>query len=216
MGLVEHDQVVVGQHVPAAGEVGAVEVAVDDHHRGLLGPLAGPLGEALRAGGAADRAGAVRRRGAELGPHPGRRLEAEVGPVAARRSARPTDHRAQLGPDRARVADRVELEAVVAGDLARLLHAQVVAAALQHREVDVDPEMLGKQGQVLGGQLVLQRLGGGRHDALRPRQERGDEVGQRLACSGPGLDDQMASGRDRGRHRLGHVDLSGARLAAAR
>ena len=47
------------------------------------------------------------------------------------------------------------------------LQADVVAAALQHRPVDVEAEVLGEEGQVLGGELVLQRLGGGGDDTVR-------------------------------------------------
>ena len=58
VGLVDHDDVVLGQQRLAAGEVEAVEVGVDDHDVGSLGGPPGRLGEARLA-----RAGS--------GPRPG-------------------------------------------------------------------------------------------------------------------------------------------------
>jgi hypothetical protein len=82
--LVEDHEVVIGQHVSAAGEVGPVKVGVDDDDGRLLRPAPRLFGEAAITARAAHRARAVGRRGAQLGPDPGRRLEVQLGAVAAR------------------------------------------------------------------------------------------------------------------------------------
>ena len=73
------------------------------------------------------------------------------------------------------------------------LPADVVAPSLQDREVErrreAEPRL--HLGKVLLGQLVLQRLGRRGDDDLLAAQRRRDEVGQRLAGSGPGLDDEV-------------------------
>jgi len=60
------------------------------------------------------------------------------------------------------------------------------------------------------GDLILQRAGAGRDDDPLAGQERGDEVGERLAGAGAGLDDQGAFVVESARHRGRHLALLGA------
>ena len=70
--------------------------------------------------------------------------------------------------------------------------------------------MLLEKRNVLEEELLLQVLGaGGDHDALAG-EDRGNQVGERFAGAGAGLDDQVLAVRERGFHGLGHVQLAGA------
>ena len=75
-------------------------------------------------------------------------------------------------------------------------------------------EVLGEERQILRGQLVLQRLGGGRDDDGRARLDRRHEVGERLAGAGPGLDHEVAVGPDGVGDPFGHLDLPEPGLGA--
>ena len=83
--LVEDDDLVLGQHGPAAGEVCTVEMRVDhdDVRRG--GAVAGRLGEAAPALRAVEGAGTLPGPDAEHVPGAVRGLEGEVGPVPGAR-----------------------------------------------------------------------------------------------------------------------------------
>ena len=96
VGLVEDDDVVLGQHGPPAGQVGAVEVGVDHHHVGRHGPVPGGLGEAPVPRGAVEGPRALAGADADHAPGPAAGLEAQVGPVAARRALRPGQQGAHL------------------------------------------------------------------------------------------------------------------------
>ncbi len=111
---------------------------------------------------------------------------------------------------------RVEFELRLIGrrHLAEALQADVVAPALQHREVEVDAEVLGEEREVLHRQLVLECLGGGGHHDGGTRLDGRHEVRQGLAGPGPGLDHQVPTGRDGLGDPLGHLDLAEARLGA--
>ena len=91
-----------------------------------------------------------------------------------------------------------------------LLPAGVVVAALHVADLQRPREVLLEKRNVFEEELLLQILGaGGDHDALA-RQERRNQIGERLAGAGAGLDNQVpfiAKGR---LHRLGHVHLAGA------
>ena len=80
--LVDDREVVLGEDGAVAGEVEPVQVEVDDHDVGLGGPVAGGLGEAAVAAGAAGRTGAVARRRADRGPGGVAGLDVELGAVA--------------------------------------------------------------------------------------------------------------------------------------
>ena len=101
-----------------------------------------------------------------------------------------------------------------AADLGYPLAAHIVAATLEYGEGEAVVGGGGHQGEVLVGQLVLQRLGGGGHDDLFARERSRHEVGERLAGSGTRLDDEIAAAGHGGGDRDGHLDLSGAGLAA--
>ncbi len=96
MRLVEHHDVVVGEHGPVAGDVGGVEMGVHHDDVGRRGALARLLGEADRARRAPEGAGALpgghrhRRPGAGVG------LELELGAVTGGRGLGPGDEPAQL------------------------------------------------------------------------------------------------------------------------
>src|SRR5690606_24086193 len=89
VGLVDDDDVVLGEDRPAAGEVEAVEVEVDHHDVGLGRPGPGRLGEAPVAPRAPGRAGAVAGGGADRGPGRLAGLDLELGPVAGAGGRRP-------------------------------------------------------------------------------------------------------------------------------
>ena len=99
-----------------------------------------------------------------------------------------------LGAGPARPRRRGRAAALAAGgELGEALQAEVVGPALQDGPVERRVEVLGEEGQVLAGQLVLERLGGGGHDRLAPGEDGGHQVGQRLARAGARLDDEVAS-----------------------
>ena len=101
VGLVDDDGVVLGQHRHAVDRVDREQRVVGDDEVGVLGVLAGPLGEALQRVGAARRAEALAVVDADLPPGAVgvRRRGVAVADVAAGRPApRPT--RAARGPRR--------------------------------------------------------------------------------------------------------------------
>ena len=94
------------------------------------------------------------------------------------------------------------------------LAAGVVVAALHVADAHLAAEVLLQERDVLVNKLLLEILGGGgNHDALAGNERR-DQVSQRLAGAGAGLDDEMALVGERGLHRLGHLELAGAELVA--
>ena len=169
VGLVEHDDVVLGQDHAAAADVEAVEVGVDDDDVGGRGPPPGLLGEARLAERAAIGAGALVAADAHRSPRGVRRGPVELGAVAGVGACRPTrrsggSRRASPPPcPRARAGPRV-----AAVHLPQPLQADVVAAALQHRPVERHRQRRLQEGEVLAGELVLQRLRRRGHDDPRP------------------------------------------------
>ena len=96
--------------------------------------------------------------------------------------------------------------------LAEPLQADVVAAPLEHRPVEVVRQRRGEERQVLAGELVLQRLGGRGDDDTRAAGDRRQEVGERLARARARLHDEVPSGIDGLGDELGHPLLAGAVL----
>ena len=241
MGLVEDDHVVLGQHDAAAGQVRPVEVGVDDDDVGHRGPLAGGLGEAAPAGRAVVGTRALPRAHAHHVPGPVGGLEAQVGPVAGLRLLRPGHQLAHflhdalgrrtrrrlrrlalLGRGRRRLVGpagplvtQLGLNATRA-HLGHPLAADVVAPSLEHGEVERrrQPEAGVHLGEVLLGQLVLQRLGRRGDDDFLAAQRGGDEIGQGLSCPRAGLDDEVGPRDDRLGHGPAHLLLLGTVLAA--
>ena len=100
------------------------------------------------------------------------------------------------------------------------VQAQVVAAALEHRERRTPPEQrlerVDQPRQVAVDQLALQGDGGRGDDrAVVVRQHR-HQVGQRLAGAGAGLHQQVLAGLEGVGDRLGHLLLALARRPADR
>ncbi len=71
--------------------------------------------------------------------------------------------------------------------------AEVVPAALHHRDVQVAAERPGQERDVLADELLLQVLGAGGDDHAPPQLHRGQQVGEGLAGARPGLRQQHAA-----------------------
>ena len=234
--LVEHDDVVLGQHHPTAGQVGTVEVGVDDDDVGAGGPVPGGLGKAGPARGAVEGARAFSGADADHVPGPVRRLEAQIGAVTRGRGLRPGDQGADLVDDALGRRDvtlcrlaRVGLPLLcrfgwrvaqlgldpTRSHLGDPLAAEVVAAPLEDGDVQGGGQAQSRldQWEVLLGQLVLQRLGRGGHDHFLAAERGGDEIGQRLARPRTGLDDQVGVGHERFGDGPAHLLLLGAVFA---
>ena len=174
----------------------------------------GRFGEARRALRAVGPARALAGTDADRGPRRGRRLVVELGPVAGLRSR--VDHSASWrtcwSTDECGAGLRVSW--VVAGrGLVHPLAAQVVGPSLEHGEGEGAIDVLGEEGQVLAGQLILQRLGGGGHHHLGPADHGRHQVGQRLARARAGLDDEGPAVADGSAHGDGHLHLTRPILA---
>ena len=143
MGLVDHDELVLGQQRAVHREVHAVEVRVHDDDVGGLALRACRLGEALLAHGAAERAGALVPSDAHRRPCRGARLERELGAIAGLGVLGPCHEPADLVADRGRCGVDTEIELpVLAGlHLRDPLAAHVVRASLQHRPRELAAEV---------------------------------------------------------------------------
>ena len=101
-----------------------------------------------------------------------------------------------------------ELGLVRVGHLLEALQTHVIAAALEHGEVELDIEVLGQKRQVLVGQLILQCLRSrSYYNPLAARDGR-NEICQRLTGAGACLDDEMLTVGDGVGHQAGHLDLT--------
>ncbi len=219
VGLVQHGEVVLGKDRAAARQVESVQVGVhDDHVRGPGSPP-GLLGEAAFGARAAtgpralDRAHAHRRPGRRL------RLEVQLGPITAAGVVGPGHQASQLGLG-CPLRPRVEVELLTGfAQLANPLQADVVGATLEQRvgegviEHGAGVEVLRQERQVLLHQLVLEGLGRGGDDHPAAAQHGRDEVGEALAGTGPGLDDEVPARADRPGDRLDHLPLTGPVLS---
>ena len=127
------------------------------------------------------------------------------------------------GLDLLELAELLAVEADVhelAAGLLEAVHAKVVVDALDQRPGELARHDLGKPGQVLLDDLLLERdVGGADHDAGVGRDrmlDGGDQVGVGLADPAGRFDGQVALLRDRAVDRLGHLDLARADLVVAR
>ena len=164
------------------------------------------------------------------------RLERELGPIAGVGDLRPADQPFDLVPEVTPVPGPVagvsgkpmvglgwfgsagcERELFAASvHLGDPLSAQIIAPPFEDGVGEVAADGAGHQGEVVGGQLVLEGLGGGcHHDRLVGEGGR-DEIGQGLAGAGAGLDHQMATLGDGPVHLGGHLALTIAALASPR
>jgi hypothetical protein len=141
-----------------------------------------------------------------------RGLDTELRTVAGLTGDRPAgDGRNLLG---GRPGTDLQLELIFALiDLMDALHADVIGATLEHGEGHGSVEMLHEEGEILVGQLVLERLGGSGDNDTTARDDGGDEIGEGLARAGSGLDHEMSTIGDRPRDRLCHLDLPGTWFA---
>jgi hypothetical protein len=70
--------------------------------------------------------------------------------------------------------------------------AEVVGAAFHVADTQTSKERF-KEGEVAEVELVLKGLGTGRYDHALAGAQGGQEIGQRLAGAGAGLDDEVAA-----------------------
>ncbi len=210
--LVEHDDVVLGEERAACTDVQSVEVRVDDDHVGDCGTAAGQLGEARLAHRAAVGAGALVAADGDRSHHRVAGSEVQLGDVAGRCRRHPLGDALQIGDRLRRQLAQLEpslgILAGGGGELAQALQAHVVAAPLEHGPVEVDGQGLGEEREVLAGELVLQRLGGGGDDDAPAGCDRRNEVGERLARAGAGLHDEVAPALEGGGDEVGHALLA--------
>jgi hypothetical protein len=206
--LVEDDDVVLRQDRAAARHVESVQVCVDHDHVGCASAAACLFGEARVAQGAPVGAGALVAADAHRSPRVVGWRPVELGHVARGRGAGPFGESLDL--DLGGQCHRLEFElALIArAHLAEPLEAHVVRSTLEHRPVEVSPAVLGEERQVLGGELVLQRLGRGGDDHARIGFDGRHQVGEGLARAGPRLDDEMSTRRDRRGDEVGHLLLA--------
>ncbi len=87
------------------------------------------------------------------------------------------------------------------------LAAGVIAASLHQANLQRAIEMLLQKRDVFEEELLLEILGAGGYDDAPSGQNRRDQVGQGLAGSRAGFDDEMLAILERGLHGLGHFEL---------
>src|SRR5205823_6143283 len=85
-------------------------------------------------------------------------------------------------------------------------------AALHVADLERPGEVLLKERNVLEIELFLKGLGAGGDDDTLTREERRDQVGERLAGARARFDDQVAPIGDGFFDRLRHLDLTGAEI----
>ncbi len=210
MGLVEHDDVVLGEYRPAARHVEAVQVCVDHDHVGGCRSSARLLREAGVAEWTAIGTRALVAAHADRTPCVVRRRPVELRHVARRAGARPLGEALDLDLRGQRHRLEFELALGAGAHLSQPLETHVVRAALQHGPVEIASDVLGEEGEVLGGQLVLEGLGRRRHHDPCIGLDRRDEVGEGLARAGSRLDDEVSPAADRRRDEVGHLLLADA------
>ncbi len=222
VGLVDHHDVVLRDHRHALDGVDGEQRVVGDDQLGLGGLLLGALGEALVRERAALGAEAVAVVDRDLPPHLvgvlGRRVPV-AGSLGLRLLLGPRPQRQHLAAHgAARHLDEGTL--VVGHALADPVQAGVVGAALEDGVLRLAVQHvvggLEQRRDVALDELVLQGQGRGGDDHAPVVEQGRDEVGQRLAGAGAGLDQQVLPARHRPGDGLGHLDLPGPLLAAER
>ena len=133
---------------------------------------------------------------------------------------RPAFEHGQQDPFVDLVALRAEAaEPLLPGEVAGLnrlkpMQAEVIAAAFHHSRGERVANRLGDDRQILVDDLFLQVFRAGRDEDAAAAQKRGDQIGERLACSGARLDEQHAARLDRFSDGVGHRALRGTRFEA--
>ena len=169
--------------------MGEVERVICDHELGLAGARLRRLCEARREERAAAAGAAVGADG-NLGPERLGRFDLELGAVARLGRGKPRlDRLVRFLVTR--VAKQHRAEAL------ELLAADVVRAALEHRDPHLAPERARRRRHLAGEQLLLERLRRGRDDDALPRLERGQQVGEALPRAGAGFGDEVLARRER-------------------
>ena len=92
-----------------------------------------------------------------------------------------------------------------------LVAAEVVGAALHVADAELAEQGF-EEGNVAEVELILEGLGSGGDDDALAGAQGGQQVGQGLAGSGAGLDDEVAAFREGALDGLGHLELAGAVL----
>ena len=222
VGLVDHDDVVVGDHRHALDRVDREQGVVGDDQVGAMGLLAGDLDEALVAERAPGGPEALAMVDADLAPLAVGVARGAVALAAALGLGLALGPRSQLEDllaERARRHVDQRGLVVVGRALADAVQAGVVGPALEHGVRRVDLRMgagdgLDQAREVALDELVLQCQRGRRDDHAAVVQECGDEVGEGLAGAGAGLDHEVTTLGQGVGHGLGHGDLSGPLLTA--
>src|SRR5579884_2120816 len=202
MRFVEDHEVVGGEQRAAADEIEEEQRVVDDDDVGEA------RGVALLEEKAVGEARAVLADavvGVERLPVVGSRGEVQFGAIArlGALGPRPQPLERERGRDQPRRALLLEL---------RL--AQVVVAAFEQHDARVDAEGARDERDVLADELLLQRDRSGRDDHTGARAQRRDEVRERLADAGSGLDDRVHVLEKAALHETRHAHLAFARLVA--
>ena len=213
VGLVDDHDVVVGEN-PLGRHVQGVQVEVDDDDVGRRGPMPRQLGEAILAMRASGCARALVTADADHAPRLVGDVGYEIGPIAGvGRRCESTKTGDRRGVEW--IVGDLQLEPIVSVDLVEPLPAQVVRSALQHGELQFRTELLLEKGQILLRQLILESLRCRGDDRSAAAERDGDQIGQRLAGAGSGLDDQVPLLLEDVGHCRGHRSLSLASLSAA-
>ena len=215
VAFVEDDDPVVGQHArpgPAQGQVAEEQSVVDDEDLGRVDAAAGFEVEAVGVVRALP-AQAIAAVALDEIPHHRRRADRQVALGAIDRPPRPPADLHELVLRR-RVGEE--------GARALLGHAQpalaqVVAPPFDERRPELVREDRLQERDVLAEQLLLQADGVGRDDDAEglvglDGLDEGDEVGERLADAGAGLDHEVVLARDGRGDGLGHAALFGSGL----
>ena len=163
--------------------------------------------------GQRDGARALLAGHAHRGPRPLAGVPVQLGPVAGGRRGRPRRQPLDLLLGGREQVLQLELAPRRIAHLSDPLEAEVVAPSLQHGPRERCVQVGGQEREVLGGQLVLEGLGGGGDHRGAAGEHGGHQVGQRLAGAGAGLHHQVPAALDGPRHGLGHVGLARAGLA---
>ena len=212
MRLVEDDSVAGGQELGDAfvlePQIGEEEMVIDHDHFGVERGLARLHDEAcLEMGAVAAQAGIP----AGNGVVPGVGVLGDAfgfGAVAAGGGFGEARDLLQPGCVLALT------EAAVGKIALQVVMADVVGAAFQQGKFDGGFQGTPRGRQVTVEELVLQRPGAGGDHHLAARQQRGQQVGQRLARTGAGFGQQHSARRNRPVDGLGHGQLLRARPPA--
>ena len=239
VGFIHHHNVVFRQHGEALEGADGQHRVVGDDDVGVRGVLPGQFAEAFGREGALLRAEALHGGDGDLPPGTVRDAGQEFVPVPRHGVlgpfAQPDHFLAELGGRAAHgrgevrhggvLAEREELALgrLFGGEAAfELVAAHVVGAALDEGDLDGPVQRRGdglqQPGQVPADDLGLQGQGGGGDQGGLVADERmgdqRDQVGEGLAGSGAGLDQQVVAAVNCLRHLPGHFVLAVAALAA--